>query len=238
MHSIAMSSPPDFFNDLRLYRQSNPILPFPALDHDATITTKKDAASKCRDFGSSVSFGLLQSDDVTTLCSTGSQQGVDVADTVNAADRCCVNVERAERELSSRDLALAALCLLRVDFLSARCPRRFFPANALRLLLSSRCFLSRFLPSFFRLVGRGTPTMARLLHRRHFCLLACTLRAFFLSSLRAPRFPRRRCPNFATADTVVVAGNDFALLGCIAASRCCWQACSISIDEFSHQSMP
>ena len=39
-------------------------------------------------------FGLLQFDDVTVLCSTGSQQGVDVADTINAVDRCFVNVER------------------------------------------------------------------------------------------------------------------------------------------------
>ena len=76
-----------------------------------TITTKKDTVSRCQTFGSSVPFGLLQSDDVTTLCSTGSQQGVDVADTVNAFDRCSANVERAELELFSRDLALAALCL-------------------------------------------------------------------------------------------------------------------------------
>ena len=44
---------------------------------------------------------------------------------------------------SSRDLALVALCFSRADFLSARFPRRFFRANALRLLLSSRCFLPR-----------------------------------------------------------------------------------------------
>ena len=74
------------------------MLPFSALDH-ATIPTKKDAVSRCRNFESSVTFGLLPSDDVTALCSTGSQQGVDVADTVNVVDRCCANVERAEREL-------------------------------------------------------------------------------------------------------------------------------------------
>ena len=114
---------------------------------------------------------------------------------------------------SSRDLALAALCFLRADFLSARFPRRFFRANALRLSLSSsRCFLPRFLLSFFRCVGYGTPTTLRLLHRRHFCLLAWTLRVFLFSSLRVTRFPRRRCPNFAAAGTVA-AGNDFALLG-------------------------
>ena len=137
---------------------------------------------------------------------------------------------------SSRDLALAALCSLRAHFLSARFPRRFFRANALRLSPSSRCFLPRFLPSFFRRVGCSTPPTPRLLHRGHFCLLACALRAFLLSSLRVPRFPRRRCPNFATAG-MVAAGNDFALLGCITASRCCWQACTVGIDEFSHQSM-
>ena len=98
MHSIVMPSSPAFLNDLLLYRQSNPVLPFPALHH-ATITTKKDAVFRCRNFGSSVPFGLLQSDDVTTLCSTGPQQGVDVADTVDAVDHCCANVERTEREL-------------------------------------------------------------------------------------------------------------------------------------------
>ena len=139
---------------------------------------------------------------------------------------------------SSRDLALVALCFMWAAFLSARSPRRFFRAKALRLSLSSmsRCFLPRFLPWFSRRVGCGTPTTPRLLHRRHVCLLACSLRAFLLSSLRVPRFPRRRCPNFATADTVA-AGNDFVLLECITASRCCWQACTVSVDEFSYQSM-
>ena len=123
---------------------------------------------------------------------------------------------------SSRDLTLAALCFMRTAFLSARFPRRFFRANALRLSLNSvpRCFLPRFLPPSFRRVGCGTPTTPRLLHRRHFCLLACTLQAFLLSSLRVPCFPRRWCPNFATAGTVA-ARNDFALLVCITASRCC-----------------
>ena len=96
---------------------------------------------------------------------------------------------------SSLELALAALCIMRAAFLSVRFPRRFFRANALRLSLSSRCFLPRFLPSFFRRVGCSIPTRntPRLLHRRHFCLLACALRTSLLSSLRVPRFPRRRC---------------------------------------------
>ena len=79
---------------------------------------------------------------------------------------------------SGRDLALAAFCFLRADFLTARFSRRFLRANALRLSLSSRCFLPRCLPSFFRRVGCGTHTTPRLLPRRHFCLLACALRAF------------------------------------------------------------
>ena len=123
-----------------------------------------------------------------------------------------------------------------LPFCPLRNRRRFFRANLLRLSLSSGCFLPRLLPSFFRRVGCGTPTTPRLLHHRHFCLLACALRAFLLPSLRVPRFPRQRCPNFATAGTVD-AGNDFALLGCITASRCCWQVCTVSIYEFSHQSV-
>ena len=109
---------------------------------------------------------------------------------------------------SSRDLALAVLCFLRADFLSARFPRHFFRANALRLSLSSKGFLPMFLPSFFRRVWCGTPTTLRLLHRRHFCLLACALRAFLLPSLRISRFPRRRCSNFAICSGCLPAGVD------------------------------
>ena len=83
-------------------------------------------------------------------------------------------------------------------------------ANTLRFSLRSGCFLPGFLPSFFRHVGYGTPTTPRLLHRRNFCLLACTLRAFLLSSLGVPRFPRRGCPNFATASC---RGKRFCFVG-------------------------
>ena len=55
--------------------------------------------SRCHNFGSSVLFDLLQSNNVTTLHSTGPQQGVDVVDTVSAVNRCRANVERAKREL-------------------------------------------------------------------------------------------------------------------------------------------
>ena len=65
------------------------------------------------------------------------------------------------------------------------------------------------------------PTTPRLLHFRHFCLLGCDLRAFLLSSLRVPRFPRRRCTNFAAAarlpqETVSI----------------CWDALPRPIDDF------
>ena len=57
------------FNDLLLYCKPNPMLPFPAFD-SATITAEKDAISRCQNFGSAVPFCLLQSNDVTTFCST------------------------------------------------------------------------------------------------------------------------------------------------------------------------
>ena len=183
------------------------------------------------DFGSSVLFDLLQSNNVTTLCSTGSQQGVHVADTVNAVGSYCANVDRAGRELLQSRPHPGYLVFMRAAFLIDRFPRRFFRANALRLSLSFRC-LPRFLPWFFRRVEFGTLTTPRLLRSRHFCSLACGLRVFILSSHRVSRFPRRRYTNFGT----VAAGNDFALLGCVTTSRCCWQACTVSIDEFSRQS--
>ena len=128
------------------------MLTFSVFD-SAAITTEKNAVSRCHEFGSPVPFGLLQFNDITTLSSTGSQQVSMGSITVSAVNRCCANVERAERELSSfsRDLALAALCLLRAAFLSARFPRRFFRASALHISLSSRCFLPRFfLPRTFQ----------------------------------------------------------------------------------------
>ena len=115
---------------------------------------------------------------------------------------------------SSRDLGLAALCFLRAAFFSARFPRRFFRANP---------------PPFTQFQVFSTQVLAFVLptcwvkHSQHastspsstLCLLACALRASLLSSLRVPRFPRRRCTNFAAA------GNDFTLLGCIATNRQC-----------------
>ena len=99
MHSIVMPSSPAFLTISSFIASPTPCCPFFAALNHAAITTKKDAVSRCRNFGSSVPFDLLQSDDVTTLCNTGSQQGVYVADTVDAVDRCCENVERTEREL-------------------------------------------------------------------------------------------------------------------------------------------
>ena len=96
MHSIAMPFLPAFSTiSFFIASPTNPMLPFSAPD-----PAEIDAVSGRHDLGSSVPFGLLQSNNFTTLCGTGSQQGViDVADTVNAVDRCCANVERAERAL-------------------------------------------------------------------------------------------------------------------------------------------
>ena len=98
MHSIAMPSSPAFLTVSFFIASPTSCCPFLPLTM-LQSPLKKNAVSRCRNFESSVPFGLLQSDDVTTLCSTGSQQGVDVADIVDAVDRCCANVERAEREL-------------------------------------------------------------------------------------------------------------------------------------------
>ena len=92
------------------------MLPFPALNH-GTVTTKKDAVSRCRNFGSSVPFGLLQSDDVTTLFAVQVLSRVSMwpipLTPLTAAVRT-LNVPNVSS--SSRDLALAALCFLRADF--------------------------------------------------------------------------------------------------------------------------
>ena len=115
----------------------------------AAIAAEINALSRCDDFGSSVPFGLLQFDNVTTLCITGSQQGVDVADTVDAVDRCCANVERAERELVQPRPRPGGL-VFHADGLPRRpLPPSLFPSKCPPLSLSSRCFLPRFLPWLF-----------------------------------------------------------------------------------------
>ena len=112
---------------------------------------------------------------------------------------------------------------------SSKCPSPFaqkflqaFPTQVLAFLLPT-CWV--------RLSHHASTSPSSTLSLTRVCPLA-----FLVSSLRVPRFPRRRCPNFATTGTIAT-GNDFALMGFIAASRCCWQTCTVSIDEFSHQLM-
>ena len=129
-----------------------------------------------------------------------------MADAVKLVDRCCAKAERAERELLQSRPRPGSLVIF-----AGGLPLRSLPPS----LFPSKCP-----PPFTQFQVFST------------FLLTYALRAFLLSSLRVPRFPRRRCPNFATAGTVA-AGNDFALLGCITASRCCWQVCTVSIEKHS-----
>ena len=99
MHPIAMPSSPVFLTVSSFIASPTPCCPFFPLT-PAKVIVQIDAVSRCDDFGSYVPFGLLQSDNVTTLCSTESQQGLNVVNTVNAVDRYCTNVERAERKLA------------------------------------------------------------------------------------------------------------------------------------------
>ena len=55
-----------FFNDFLYYRQSDSMLPFVPSDPGAT-SAEVDAIPSCHNFRNSVSFGLLQANDVTTL---------------------------------------------------------------------------------------------------------------------------------------------------------------------------
>ena len=220
MHAVVMPFSPAFLTIFSFIASPTPCCPFlPLAMLQSPLKKMRYPDAEIRKLRP---FWSPASDDVTTLCSTDFQQGVDVPNTIDAVDRCCANVERTERKLLQPRPRPDGLVYLVDGLPLRRFPHRLFRANALRLpLSSSRCFLPRFLPSFFRRVGCGNPTTPRLLHHRRCRLLACALRAFLFSSLWVPRFPRRRCPNFATA----------------AASRCCWQACTVSIDEFSHQPM-
>ena len=129
MHSIAMPSTPVFLTISSFIASPTPcylLLPLTMLQPPL----KKNAVSRCRNYGSSAPFGLLQSNDVTTLCSTGSLQGVDEADTIDAVDRYCANVERAERELLQPRPRPGGLV-----FLAGGLPLRPLPPS----LFSSKC---------------------------------------------------------------------------------------------------
>ena len=113
------------------------MLPYSSFD-PAAKHAKIDVVSGIHNLGRSVPFGLRQSDNLTTLCGTSSQQGVDVADTVNTVYRFSENVERADRELVQPKPRSGGF----VDHAGGLLHRPRFPS------LSSRCLL-RFLHSLF-----------------------------------------------------------------------------------------
>ena len=215
MHSIVMSSSPVFLpisSFIACPTPCCPFLPLTPLQSPLKKTRYQDATT-------------LEVPSLFVSCSPMTSQPfaaqslsrVSMSHTVNAVDRCCANVEYAERELLQPRPRPGGLVFLASGLLLRPLPPSLLPSKYPPPFTQFRCFLPRSLPSFFRNAGCGTPTTPRLLHRRHYCLLACALRAILLSSLRVPRFPRRRYPNFSTAG-MVAAGNDFALLRCITAS--------------------
>ena len=135
-----------------------------------------------------------------------------MADTVNVVDRCCANVERAERELVQPRPRPGGLVIYAGAFFTACFSRRSVP-----------CFSPGICP-FFRHSGCSTPNTT-ILPTRVYPLSILTLLALG--------------PTFSVAVVCMVAAeNDFALLGCIATSRYCFQTWTVSIDESSHQPMP
>ena len=134
---------------------------------------------------------------------------------------------------SSRDLALVASCFLRTDFLSARFPRRFFEQMS---------FAFRSVPPGVSWPGYCLPSSgvlgAALPPRLDFSIVGTVAYSRVSSEhFSSPRFGSHVFRGGDVPTGTIAAGNEFALLGFIAASRCCWQAYTVSIDEFSHQSM-
>ena len=154
-----------------------------------------------------------------------------MAATVDAVDRCCANVERTERELFQPGPRPDGLV-----FLAAGLPLRPLPPSL---------FTSKYPPLFTQFRVLPTQVLAFVLptcwvrHSHH--ASASSSSTLLLTRVYPPSIPPPLAagPTFSDFATVgtVAAGNDFALLGSITASRCCWQACTVSIDEFSHQSM-
>ena len=220
MHLIAMPSLPAFFTISSFIASPTPCCPFLPLKKtrypDATILEVPPLLVSCRP--------------ITSQPCRVSQQGVDVADTVSTVDRCCANDERAERELIQPRPRPGGLLFL---------------ANGLPLrpLLPS-LFPSKCSPSFTQSQMFSTQVLA-------FVLPTCWVQhsQHASTSPSSTRLVTCVCP--PSMATLLASGPTFSaaavyqrlpretisrLLGCITASRCCWQACTVSIDEFSHQS--
>ena len=71
------------------------MLPFPPFD-PAAIATEVDVVSSCHISLNSVSFCILQTNDVTTVCGTDSQEDNNVVDAVDAFKSYCTHDERAK----------------------------------------------------------------------------------------------------------------------------------------------
>ena len=132
MHSIVMPSSPAFSTISSFIANPTPCCPFLPLT-PLQSPLKKAAVSRCHSFENSVPFCLLQSNDITILSSTGSQQGIDVPIPLTPLTAAMRTLNVPNVSSSSQDFALAALCFLWADFLSTRFPRSFFRANILRL---------------------------------------------------------------------------------------------------------
>ena len=138
--------------------------------------------------------------------------------------------------LSSRDLALAALCLLRADFPPPASPVAYeqipstfhsFPgASYPDSCLRSSDVLGTALPPRldFSIVDTSAYSRVSFEHSSSPRFGSHVFRGGGVPNL----LPQARLP----WDTI-----SLCLLGGIIASRCCWQACTVSIDKISHQSM-
>ena len=226
MHSITIPSSPAFLTISSFIASPTPCCPFLPLTM-LQSQLKTNTVSICRNFESSVPFGLLQSDDITPLCSTGSQQSVDVPDTVNAVDHYCANVEHAEREVLHLRPRPGGLV-----FLAGGLPLHPLPPSP---------FPSKCPPPFTQFQMFSTQVLA-------FVLPTCWVwHSHHASTSLSPTLlltrvcPPSILPLLASGPTFSAAamsrlcyrrhgcrGKRFRFMGYIPANRCCWPACTVN----------
>ena len=126
-----------------------------------------------------------------------------MAEIVIAVGRCCANVERAERKLVQSRPRPGDLVFCAGGLPLRPLPSSLFPSKCPPPLAQFQVFLTQVLAFILPACWvRSIPNTPRLHHRRHFCLLACALRASLLSLLWVPRFPRRRCTKRLPRETI------------------------------------
>ena len=185
------------------FQRSPPLSPVFSSFNSAAITIEIDEVYRCDDSGCLFPFAILQSDNAKTC-----------------VDSCCTIIKRVKQELVQPRPYFGNLVFhagglphhpLLTSIVSSKCRPPFAQFQV------STQVLGLVLPTCWVQHSHNGPNSP--------------LSTLLLTWVWPPNiFYSPRLGSHVGMPSTAAAGNDFALLGCITPSRCCWQACTVSID--------